>query len=773
MKSAVKKAYLVFLLSIAAAAPAIAADDKPADGDAKPIAAASKPHWAYQPVQAQVIPEVAQKAWVRTPIDAFILAKLEAKNVKPSAEVDRVTFIRRATLDAWGIIPTPEEVKAFVADRSPDAYEKLVDRLLESPHYGERQARRWLDLARYADSVGYTNDELRPNMWRYRDYVINAFNNDKPYNLFVKEQIAGDEISPASQEALVATGFLRGYPDDSNSRDLVLKKYENTTDIVDTTGQVFLGQTIGCARCHDHKFDKISMKDYYSFRAFFANASASDNLPAIKGEQETQFQAARQKYRDATKSIRDRQKEIIDSVRDEAVKYHKERFLPDTRESLFKAEKDWTPFDRWINHRDSIYLTDATLSGYLQDAGEDKSSPNYSPAITAKWEEYKKLRTELRAYDDLRPEGGSDTVSAITELGHPDSPPTFVFFSGIHDKPLYEVQPAFPEVLGSAEPVISPSETSSGRRTALANWIANADNPLTSRVFVNRVWNQYFGHGIVETVSDFGKAGAKPSNPELLDYLAEEFVTKDGWSPKKLHREILLSSTYRQASASRADASAVDPSNKLLWAFPRQRLDAEQIRDSLLVASGQLEDKIGGPSVSPPIPENLGAGRFWRTSADAHEHNRRSLYILTRRSVPYPLTLPFDAASAQQLHSTRDVTTTPLQALTLVNADLVFQWSQSLAGRVIREAGPSESAQFDRLYQILFGRTPDKNEKATLVSFLDKHEQVLKEQETSGKLTINLPSNLKDTKNLNPLRAAAFVDLVHAVANSNEFVYRL
>ncbi|HLN25476.1 MAG TPA: DUF1553 domain-containing protein, partial [Patescibacteria group bacterium] len=457
----------------------------------------------------------------------------------------------------------------------------------------------------------------------------------------------------------------------------------------------------------------------------------------------------------------------------EAVKYHKERFLPDTRESLFKAEKDWTPFDRWINHRDSIYLNDANLAGYLQDAGEDKSSPNYSPEITKKWEEYKKLTADLKAYDDLRPESGSSNISAITELGHPDSPPTFVLFSGIHDKPLYEVQPAFPEVFGSAAPVITPSETSSGRRTALADWIANADNPLTSRVFVNRVWNQYFGHGIVETVSDFGKAGAKPSNPELLDYLADEFVNKDGWSPKKLHREILLSNTYRQASASRADASAIDPANKLLWAFPRQRLDAEQIRDSLLVASGQLEDKIGGPSVSPPIPENLGAGRFWRTSADAHDQNRRSLYILTRRSVPYPLTLPFDAASSQQLHSTRDVTTTPLQALTLVNADLVFQWSQALAGRVIREAGPSESAQFDRLYQILFGRLPDKTEKATLASFLDKHELVLKEQELNGKLTINLPSNLTDTKNLNPLRAAAFVDLVHAVANSNEFVYRL
>jgi len=762
------------------ATAAVAADDKPADDAAKVAApaaaavpaAAARPHWAYQPVQRPELPDVKQKAWVRTPIDAFVLAKLEAKGLKPANDTDRATYIRRATLDVLGLLPTPEEVKAFVADKSPDAYEKLVDRLLASPHYGERQARRWLDLARYADSVGYTNDELRPNMFRYRDYVINAFNSDKPYDQFVKEQIAGDEIAPGNQEALVATGFLRGYPDDSNSRDLVLKKYENTTDIVDTTGAVFLAQTIGCARCHDHKFDKISMKDYYSFRAFFANANASDNIPAAKGEQEIKFLEARQKYRDATKDIRDRQKAIIDSVRDAAIKYHKERFLPDTRESLFKPEKDWNAFDRWINHRDSIYLNDANLAGYLEDAS-DKNSPNYSEENVQKWAEYKKLRTELQAYDDLRPEGGSENISAVTDLGHPDSPPTFVLFSGIHDKPLYEVQPAYPEIFGSPAPVINATDTTSGRRAALAGWIASADNPLTARVFVNRVWNQYFGHGIVETVSDFGKAGAKPTNPELLDYLADDFVKTDGWSVKKLQREILLSSTYRESSAPRADAAAVDPTNKLLWAFPRQRLDAEQIRDALLEASGELNDKIGGPSVSPPVPDNLGAGKFWRVSADHQDHNRRSLYILGRRSVPYPLLVPFDAASLQQIHSTRDVTTTPLQALTLVNADLVYQWSQALAGRVIREASGNEQAEFDRLYEILFSRLPDKSEKAALVEFLNRHEQVLKDQESSGKLTINLPTNLKDTKGLDPIRAAAFVDLVHAVANSNEFIYRL
>jgi len=338
------------------------------------------------------------------------------------------------------------------------------------------------------------------------------------------------------------------------------------------------------------------------------------------------------------------------------------------------------------------------------------------------------------------------------------------------------VQPAFPEALTSEQPDIKPTETSSGRRTALANWLVSPSNPLTARVFVNRIWNQYFGKGVVATVSDFGKAGDKPTNQELLDHLAYNFV-KDGWSVKNLHRQILLSATYRQSSDRREEVAKADPEGKLLAVFPRKRLEAEEIRDSILVASGKLNEQLGGPSVFPPVPGNLtGGGNFnqdpaWTTSKDPKDYTRRSLYIFTRRSLPYPLLETFDMANAQQIQSKRDVTTTPLQALTLVNSDIVFGWSQALAGRIVNEVGWDEDAQLERLYQILFARKPKEEEKAALKTFLTQHQKTLIEKADDGKLAIAIPVGIK-TKPEDPLKASAFVDLVHTVVNSNEFVYR-
>jgi hypothetical protein len=777
-----KTAYLAVLLAFSASVTvAVAAEDKQAADTAKTaqttpaapsVQAAKAKLWSWQQVQRPAEPVVQQKKWVRTPIDAFVLEKLEAKGVKPSADADRAAFIRRATLDAWGVIPTTEQVKAFVDDRSPNAYEKLVDGLLASPHYGERQARRWLDLARYADSAGFTNDETRSNLWRYRDYVINSFNQDKPYNRFVQEQLAGDELFPGNPDALVATGFLRGYPDDSNSRDLVQKRYQNITDITDTVGKVFLAQTVECARCHNHKFDKITQKDYFALQAFFANVNAVDNIPAAKGDQELQYEKAQAKWEEATKDIRAKQKAILDPFRKQAEQYNYERFSKETQAALNKPQNEWNAHDRWVNHRYVSNQTDDGLAAYFQDTAVE-GAPGYIKENGERYAAYKKLGDELKKFDKLKPSKGSDAISAVTELGHPDAPATYVLFGGVFDRPLDEVQPAFPAAITDEKPLIVPTAISSGRRTALANWIASPQNPLTARVFVNRVWAQYFGNGIVETVSDFGKAGTKPTNPELLDYLADNFI-KQGWSVKKLQREILLSSVYRQSSAYREDAFKADPENKLLAVFPRKRLEAEEIRDSLLVASGQLEDKVGGPSVFPPVPSNLGAGNLWKVSNDPQDWNRRSLYIFTRRSVPYPLLETFDMASAQQVHSKRDVTTTPLQALTLFNSDVVFGWSQALAGKVIREAGNDESAQLDRLYQILYARNPDKSEKSALQAFLGSQEKLIKEKASasSGKFAVSIPTGLKDTQTLDPIRAAAFVDLVHTVANSNEFSYR-
>lgn len=738
------------------------------------------PAWSpYRVVQPPAVPEVRNKAWVRTPVDAFVLAKLEAAGLKPSAEAGRGAYIRRATLDAWGILPTPEEVQAFVNDKSPDAHAKLVDRLLASHHFGERQARRWLDLARYADSAGFQGDQTRLNNWRYRDYVIHAFNDDKPFDRFIKEQIAGDELWPDSTEARIATGFIAGYPDNSNSRDLVQRKYQIETDITDLVGESLLGSTVGCARCHNHKADKLSQKEYFQLQAFFANTAFDERAKlADKGPAELEFEKAQAAYRELTQDIRDKQKAILDTVRDKAVKYQKERYLTDSRESLFKPEKDWTALDRWVNWRHKSVSTEADVSSYLKLTAEDKDSSEHVPENVEKWKEYERLTAELKKFDKHRPTPTSVAITTATELGKPDAPPTFLRFGGIHERPTEEVQPLVPALWNPTgqQPAIVPTATSSGRRTALANWLTSDKNPLTARVYVNRVWSQYFNQGIVATVQDFGRAGAKPTHPELLDHLAANFV-QQGWSVKKLHREILLSSAYRQSSAERADVLKADPDNKLLAVYPRKRLEAEQIRDSLLYASGLLIDKVGGPAVFPPVPRNLNAGNLWQEPRTEEDTRRRSIYTFVRRSVPYPLTVSFDPANPVQPHQKRDVTTTPLQALTLFNSDVVFGWSQALAGRIVNEAGKDESAQFDRLYEVLFARRPSKAEKAALTAFLARQEKVINqkvaESSEAGRFSVAVPRGLAaQAAALNPIRAAAFVDLVHAVANSNEFAYR-
>jgi hypothetical protein len=760
---------LAACLSLTAVASAVMA--QAAAPESKSAAPAAKAWSPYVAVTAPAVPVVKQKGWVRTPVDAFVLARLETAGLKPSPEADRAAYIRRATLDAWGLLPTPEEVKAFVADKSPKAYEQLVDRLLASPHFGERQARRWLDLARYADSAGFQGDQTRPNNWRYRDYVIQAFNEDKPFNRFIQEQVAGDELWPRSQEARIATGFLAGYPDNSNSRDLVQRKYQIETDVTELVGETFLASTIGCARCHNHKADKVSQKEFFQLQAFFANTAFDEKAKLDqKGESDVEFEKQQAAYREATKDIRAQQKAILDTVREAGEKYHKERYLTDSREAIFKAEKDWTPLDRWVNWRLKAVSSDQDVAGYLKVSAEDKDSEFYNPANVEKWKAYQKLTAELRKFDKQRPASGSATMTVATELGAA-SPPTFVRFGGVHERPTEEVQPAIPALwVGAEQPKIVPTATSSGRRTALANWLASEKNPLTARVYANRVWSQYFSKGIVATVADFGRAGAKPTHPELLDHLADNFV-KNGWSVKALHREILLSSVYRQSSNERADVDKIDPDNKLLAVYPRKRLEAEEIRDSLLYASGELVDKIGGPAVFPPVPANLNAGNLWQEAKAPEDAHRRSIYTFVRRSVPYPLTVSFDPANPSNPHHKRDVTTTPLQALTLFNSDLVFGWSQALAGRVINEAGSDESAQLKRLYEVLFSRDPSKAETAALKDFLNQQEKTIAGKATAGRLAVAVPTGLKQTVP-NPLRAAAFVDLVHTVANSNDFAYR-
>lgn len=761
---------------------AVAADVQDAGATSKAVSARA---WSpYQPAKALELPAVKQKAWVRSPVDALVLSQIEAKGLKPSPEVDRATFIRRATLDAWGLLPTPEEIKAFVNDKSPNAHDKLVDRLLASHHFGERQARRWLDIARYADSSGFQNDNTRANNWRYRDYVINAFNQDKPFSRFIQEQVAGDELFPDSQEAKVATGFLAGYPDNANSRDLVQRKYQIATDMTDLVGEALLGSTIGCARCHNHKSDKVSQKEYFQLQAYFANTSFDEKAPLAKGTEsnwDQEYEKRQAAYNDATKDIRAKQKAILDSVREKGRQYHNERYLTDSRDSIFKPKEQWNALDRWVNFRKETVASEQDIVAYLRETGQEKERTEYDPANAEKLKEYQALAAELKKFDKLKPERGSKWITAATELGHADAPPTFVRFGGIHERPLDEVQPAIPALwAGKDQPVIKLTANSSGRRTALAAWLTSDNNPLTARVYANRVWSQYFDKGVVATLHDFGRAGAKPTNPELLDYLASNFV-KNGWSVKKLHREILLSSVYRQSSNERADVIKADPENKLLAVYPRKRLEAEEIRDSLLYASGLLVDKVGGPAVYPPIlkasndigkSQDFNGNRAWTVSEDKNDWYRRSIYIFNRRSFPYPVTQNFDPADPSKPHHKRDVTTTPLQALTLFNSDVVFDWSQSLAGRVINEAGNDEAAQINKLYEILFARQPNKIEVAALKDFLANEQIVIRQKAASGKFEVAIPQGLKDTSKFDAVKSAAFVDLVHTVANSNDFAYR-
>ena len=702
-------------------------------------AASAAKAWAYTPVRQPAVPAVKNKAWVRTPVDAFVLAKLEEKGLRPSPDADRATFIRRATLDAWGLIPTPAEVKAFVDDKSPKAYDKLVDRLLASPHYGERQGRRWLDLTRYADSDGYNADGTRPNIWRYRDYVIAAFNQDKPFDRFVKEQIAGDELWPDKPEALIATGFLRNFPDEINARDLNLKKQEVANDLTDTVSSVFLGTTLGCAQCHDHKFDKISQKEYYQFQSFFVNASWNDDVPAVAGAEFAEWEVQQAKWEEATKDIRAKQDALLKPVIDKLESDRLSGFVPDTRTSITKPEAERDAYDRWIYHRNLWTLSGRTRNAVAQLKRKDKDA----------YAQYVALDEQLKAFDAIKPKDPG-RISAITELGHADAPKTYVLFKGIFDRRLQEVEPGFPSLLTNEQPRIVPTATSSGRRTAVAEWLTEPTNPLTARVFVNRQWAQVFGAGIVPSVSDFGKMGDKPTHPELLDYLSAQFV-QDGWSVKKLQREILLSSTYRQASLPRADAEKVDPGNKLLWAFPRQRLEAEEIRDSLLEASGLLEDKLGGPSVFPPLPAGTQAPNrnFWITSDNPHDDNRRSVYVFIRRNLPYPLLDTFDWANPQIVHNKRDVTTTAPQALALINSDLVYDWSKALAGRVAKDVPTGgDAARIDRVYEILYSRKPDAFEKSKLLAFLASQQAIEAKQLAAGK-KVNLPDGFGVTPTLN------------------------
>ena len=700
----------------------------------KEFTAQQKRWWAIQPVTAVAPPAVKDRAWAAGSIDAFVLSKLEEKGIHPNAKADKITLLRRASLVMTGLPPNSEQVQEFLADNSPKAWEKQVDRLLASPRYGERWARHWLDLARYADSEGFKSDETRPNIYRFRDYVIQSFNEDKPYDRFVKEQIAGDELYPNDPQALVATGFNRHFPDESNARNIAQRRQELLNDVTDTVASTFMGLTYGCARCHDHKFDPILHKDYYRLQSFFSNTRIEDKAVLMRGDEHATWKIRQEAWDEKTRNIRDEMAKIAAPMVAKIDKENMEKFPEEIQDAVNTAPEKRTPFQWHMFYKAKPQISHTEAEGAKLLKGEDAKR-------------YAALKIELKKFDPIKP-AELPVAQAMIDNEAPGAPRTFVLRVGAYDAPLEEVQPGFLSILDASNAKITQPAglATSGRRSALANWLADAKNPLTARVMVNRVWNYHFGKGIVGTPSDFGVMGERPANKELLDTLTTSF-TSNGWSLKKLHKQILMSSTWQQSTEFNAKAAEVDPDNKLLWRYNRRRLEGEAIRDSMLAVSGTLNDKMYGPGVFPPLPPGVVTRGGWKNDEVESESNRRSVYVFVRRNTRYPMFEAFDMPDTHESCARRNVTVTPGQSLELLNNQLVSSWARKFAERVSNDQGVSEDAKIDRAWKMAFARTPSAEEKKQSTEFLAKQTALL-----------------SDSK-------AAFADLCHMLFNSNEFLY--
>ncbi len=607
-------------------------------------------HWAFVKRGNPEVPRFTQppdRAFVANPVDAFVLARLQKEELRPSPRADRVTLIRRLSFDLTGLPPTPKEIVAFAADRSPKAYENLVDRLLASPHYGERWGQHWLDVARFAETDGFEYDTHRKDAWRYRDYVIRAFNNDKPYDRFLMEQLAGDEISAAEDETLIAAGFNRLGPlrKNAGNQEVASSRNEVLTEMTNAVGGALLGVTLGCARCHDHKFDPIRQSDYYRIQAYFAAVHDKDISKATPEEQRA--------WKEKAEPLEAAIKKLRSSMKGKT---------PDEREEILKK---------------------------IEDMQEQMPEP--LPALfTVTADPAKATPVHLLARGDYQHKG--DLVGP---------------------RPLGVLLPdGAPETGEVANP-----------RTQLAKWVTDPENPLTARVMVNRIWQFHFGRGIVGTPNDFGRMGERPTHPELLDWLANEFVSS-GFSVKHVHRLILLSNTWQQTSSPKPNAAAEekDSDNKLLWKFSRRRLEAEEIRDAMLASAGTLNPKTGGPSVIIPIEKELVNALYkpaqWAVTADRREHSRRSIYLIAKRNLHLPMMEVFDAPDSLVSCPRRETSTHAPQALELMNGQLANVQAEALAKRLEREAGPDPRKQADLGWRLVAGRAATPQETQLAVKYL-------------------------------------------------------
>ncbi len=701
-------------------------------------------HWAFLPLSSVQPPSVKNEAWVKTPIDRFILARLEQEGIAPSPEADAATLIRRLSLDLTGLLPSPEDVEAFRRELEQDrdaAYRALVERLLVSPHYGERWGRHWLDQARYADSSGYSIDSERA-MWPYRDWVIQSLNDDLPFDQFTIEQLAGDLLPDATKRQVVATAFHRNtLVNEEGGTDPQQFRHEAVVDRVNTTAAVWLGLTVGCAQCHTHKFDPITHREYYELFAFFNNTTDVNNKGATvkvaRGEMLGEKPQALPPPPEADPEFAKRQAEW-EVTQQAALAEADGSSKPKIDAKL--AEAFQLPADK-RNADQAKLVRDAFIAADPRSKAA-KTRRDQAAAKTADLMVMKELDQPRETYIALR----GDFLRPDKETGL------------LHPGGLHAVAPELPAEAGRT-------------RLDLARWLVDPANPLTPRVTINRIWLRYFGRGLVETEEDFGTQGTPPTHPELLDWLSGEFIRRR-WSLKEMHRLIVMSATYRQASRSRSDLAEKDPRNLLLARQERVRVEAEVVRDAALAASGLLDPTIGGPSVRPPQPDGVYAftqtQKKW-TADSGPSRYRRGMYTLFFRSAPYPLFTTFDAPDFSTVCTRRIRSNTPLQALTVANDEAFVEISQGLAARVLKELQDGDAdTRIRRAYILCLCRDPNSTELAALRGFFDRQlENLTADTERSMKL---LSGDLQKFET--PADAAAFVLVCRAILNTDAFITR-
>jgi hypothetical protein len=756
---------------------------------------AEKAFWSFQPMRRPSAPRVKNSAWVSSPLDAFILQKLEEKNLRPAPPADKLTLLRRATFDLTGLPPTETEIREFLADNSADAFKKVVERLLRSPRYGERWGRHWLDVARYADSTGNDEDHRYPFAWKYRDYVIESFNRDLPYDQFVREQVAGDllpatDSSGVNRRGIIATGFLALGPKAVAQQDKKKMLYDVYDEQVDVTTKAFLGLTLSCARCHNHKFDPLLTRDYYSMLGIFASTRSFTDpdshvsvvleKPLVSKTEWEQYQAGRKEHQAKEKRARLAIEEITDSVREPAAKqraarladfmlaarmvYHDGKPLAEIARQMNLSEE---LLKKWVEYLKPQELTPQHLLEW-RNAPADKlaeAAKNYQQRFdhrltawleaVSKWRaEYQKAISdrnsslpdkpkfepgEDRFFDDVyfnrsgplvvsekdqaqfSPEQWRQLTQLQQELEQlkksaPAEPELAcaieegemvaqkVFIRGDYNNPGEDAPPGFPAILARDDH--KPAFTGNGR-LQLAEWLTQAEHPLTARVMANRIWQWHFGEGLVRTPDNFGRMGERPTHPELLDYLARAFISS-GWSVKAMHRMIMLSSAYQMSSVNPQLSSDADPDNRLLTRFNRRRLSVEEMRDGLLSLDGALDLTMGGTLQQGRGTD--GENNQGRLSLNPEKLNRRTVYLpLRRANLPTLLNL-FDFGDATSATGKRQLTNVATQALFWLNSDFLTEHSGNLAKQLATQPTLTEAARIERAYLRILNRQPDKNE---------------------------------------------------------------